>query len=106
MTLDRSGETAPLRAPDDFDGIAVSELVNQHLIADAGCVFRVLKSELFQDACRRNAPAGLLEMPAHGLVDVLQLDGSVFDEPQLHGVVAVAPGGRFFLNDDTRPGLD
>src|SRR3712207_9563145 len=54
----------------------------------------------------RGAPARLLEVALHGLRHVLELDGAVFYEAELHGVVAVAPRGRLLLHDDARPRLD
>ena len=65
-----------------------------------------VKTKLFQDPRRRNAAAGLFEVAAHRLGNVLQLDRLIVDQAELHGVVTVRAAGRFLLHDDARPSLD
>jgi hypothetical protein len=43
---------------------------------------------------------------AHGLINVLQLDGLVFDKAKLNSVVAVFSASRLLLHHDARPGLN
>src|SRR5437868_12531347 len=63
-------------------------------------------ANLFQDARRWNARASLLEVAAHRLVDVLQRDRPIFNQPELHRVVTVTTCGHLLLHHDARPRLD
>src|ERR1700749_3101731 len=92
VTLDGARKTATLRASNHVNHLAVRELIDEHFVADVRVVAAVEQAEFFQYARRRNAPAGLLEMTAHGLGDVLQLQRPLVPQPELPRIVTVRSG--------------
>src|SRR6185369_11145809 len=106
VTLDRTRETTTFRTPNHVDHLAVRKLIDKNFVADVCAVARVEQTKLLQDPGGRNAAAGLLEVLAHRLRDVLQLQRSLVNEPELHGVVTVWTSSTFLLHDDTWAGFD
>src|SRR5215204_91004 len=99
MTFDRTGEPPSFRFADDLDLVAVREDVDLHLITDRR--FRLAgQTDLFQDPGRWNTAAGLFEMSAKRLRNVLQTNRAIFYKAELNGVVAVTASRAFRLDDD------
>src|ERR1043165_7826604 len=106
MTLDRAGKTATLRTPDHVNHFAVSKLIDKHFVADIHAVAAFAHTKLFQDSRRGNAATSLLEVPAHRLGHILQLQWLLIHQTELHRVVSVRTGGRFLLHHDTWASFD
>src|SRR5690349_11304019 len=49
VTLDRARKTAALRAPDHVHHLAISKLIDEHLVADVRAVTTFAQTKLFQD---------------------------------------------------------
>src|SRR5215211_7625027 len=65
VTLDGTGKATAFRATDHVHHLAIRKLIDQDFVADVRAVAGLRQAKLFQDPRRRNAAAGLLEMPAH-----------------------------------------
>src|SRR5256885_10720516 len=106
MTLDSAGEAATFRATDDVDHLTVGKLIDEHLVAHVRAVWGAEQTKLFENPRRRNAAAGLLEMTAHWLGDVLQSYWFLVHQTELHGIVTVRTCRSFLLHHDAWTSLD
>src|SRR6476620_12483202 len=89
VTLDCACESPTFGSTNHVNHLAVSKLINQHLVTNVGAIVRRGQSKFFKNTCRRNSTASLLEVAAHRLGDVSQLQRLIIYQPELHCIVAV-----------------
>src|SRR2546421_595908 len=89
MALHRAGESATFRLANDIHNVAVSELIDEDFVPHGSGFIRRSQTKLFQKSRRGNSTARLFKMATHRLVDVLQFDGPLFDQSDLHGVITI-----------------
>src|SRR5687767_1474808 len=106
VPLDCARKTAALRPANYFNQIAVSKLVYQDLVADICGIRALVQTKLFQNSRGRGAASSLLEVTAHRLCHILQLERLLIDQAQLDCVIAVWTGGGLLLHNDARTRLN
>ncbi len=101
VSLDNTGKAFSLRLADHLNDIILIEHIDQYLVADAGSLIARLDAHFPQDS--RGRHAGALEVSLRRLV--YPSGRLLFNQPQLHCVVAVGVDG-LLLNYNAWTGLD